>query len=140
MLKNEIDLKEFEKDMDVKELEKFGVVEKVTYPKKIDGFKIENEQQLFKFTVNLLLERDYYRKLLKEKNKEINMLRLNSSTITGKISIDGFIKVYLQSGLVVETKRVVRILDKIDRQLPAEQSFLKGYIRGVKDRLKSGTF
>ncbi len=41
---------------------------------------------------------------------------------------------------IMETEQIVGILDKIDRQLPAEQSFLKGYIRGVKDRLKSGTF
>lgn len=41
---------------------------------------------------------------------------------------------------IMETGQIVDILDKIDQQLLTEHSFLKGYIRGVKDRLKSGTF
>lgn len=36
---------------------------------------------------------------------------------------------------IMETGQIVDILDKIDQQLLTEHSFLKGYIRGLKDRL-----
>lgn len=44
----------------------------------------------------------------------------------------------LRVDIELNTKRIIDILDKIDQHLSQDQSFLKGYIRGAKDRLKSG--